>query len=66
MLLNKESTVIQVMFGSVSDCIFRCHQLITISSHSLERSDCGLENVKVEFSAQKDAEIACEGVRLGP
>ena len=26
-------------------------------------TDCGLKKVNVEFSAQSDAEIACEGIR---
>jgi hypothetical protein len=28
-----------------------------------EETDCGLENVKIEYTAHEDAEIACEGVR---
>ena len=59
---DKESTVIKLCLV-LSVIAFFVAINLSPSQAIAEETDCGLENVKVEFSAQKDAEIACEGVR---
>ena len=54
--MKKPCSILSVILLYVAICMLS-------SKLRAEETDCNLENVKVEFSAQIDAEIACEGVR---
>ncbi len=54
--MKKLCSILSVVLLSVAFCMLT-------STVLAEETDCNLENVKVDFSAQIDAEFACEGVR---